>query len=134
MERDPVVAAQFYDYRVDELKKQIEDCFLKKRFGPEKLPTVNEKGKRKILGLVVPHAGYIYSGPIAANSYFHLASDGRPDIFIVIGPNHSGFGSPVSIMDEGTWKMPFGRVEIDTETAKEIIKNSRMVKKDASAH
>jgi len=133
-ERNPVVAGQFYESFEDDLKKQIEDCFLKKKFGPEKLPAVNEKGERKIIGLVVPHAGYMYSGPIAANSYFHLALDGRPEDFIVIGPNHTGLGTSVSAMDEGTWKTPLGKVSINSELAKSIIKNSEMTRKDVTAH
>jgi hypothetical protein len=134
MDREPAVAGGFYEYFEDGLRKQVEECFLKKQFGPEKLPAVNENGKRKIIGVVVPHAGFAYSGSIASNSYFHLASDGRPDTFIIIGPNHTGFGTPVSIMDEGSWKTPLGKVEIDSEISKLILKNSRIVKKDASAH
>ena len=137
-ERKPAVAGQFYAYSASDLKKQIEDCFLKKYFGPEKLPTVNEKekGERKIIGLIVPHAGYIYSGAIAANSYFHLATDGKPETFIIVGPNHTGFGSSVSIMSEGVWKTPFGKVSIDGEVAKKIIESSEseVVKEDVNAH
>jgi hypothetical protein len=132
-EREPAVAGQFYEYSEGDLKRQIEDCFLKKEFGPEKLPTVI-KGERKIIGLVVPHAGYMYSGPIAANGYLHLARDGKPNDFIIIGPNHTGFGKAVSIMTEGIWKTPLGKVNIDKELASQIIKNSQMVEENVDAH
>jgi AmmeMemoRadiSam system protein B len=132
-EREPAVAGQFYEKSNSLLVKQIEDCFLKKNFGPGKCE-VNETGKREIIGLVVPHAGYMYSGPVAANSYFHLASDGKPNIFIIIGPNHTGFGKPVSIMTEGVWKTPMGKVTIDTDLAESIAENSDTVEKNVDAH
>jgi len=136
MERKPAVAGQFYAYSEADLRKQIEECFLKKGFGPEKLPEVNKKGERKIIGLLVPHAGYTYSGPIAANSYFHLATDGKPETFIILGPNHTSFGSSVSVMQEGIWKTPLGKVSIDNEIAEKIIANSEneIVKEDINAH
>jgi hypothetical protein len=136
MEREPAVAGQFYEHSEAELRKEIEDCFLNKKFGAGKLPVVSENkdAERKIIGLVVPHAGYMYSGPIAANSYFHLANDGKPETFIIIGPNHSGFGSSVSIMDEGVWKTPLGKISIDSEVAKRIIASSKIVKEDVAAH
>jgi len=133
-ERKPTVAGQFYAREEAELRKQIEECFLNKKFGPGKLPAASEKGERKIIGVIVPHAGYIYSGAIAANSYFHLATDGKPETFIIIGPNHTGFGSSVSIMSEGSWATPLGKASIDKEIAEKIIASCEIVKEDSSAH
>jgi MEMO1 family protein len=132
-EREAVVAGQFYEHSAVSLKKEIENCFLKKDFGPEKLPAI-KKGERKIVGIIVPHAGFMYSGPIAANSYFHLAADGRPEDFIIIGPNHTGIGTAVSIMDEGIWKTPLGKVKINSELARKILEKGTIAKRDVSAH
>jgi AmmeMemoRadiSam system protein B len=132
-EREPAVAGQFYEYSAASLKKEIENCFLKKVFGPGELPAVS-KGQRKIVGIIVPHAGFVYSGAIASNSYFQLASDGRPESFVIIGPNHTGMGTAVSVMDEGIWKTPLGRVKIDAELAKKILEGSAVAEKDATAH
>jgi len=133
-EREPAVAGQFYEHSAVSLKKEIENCFLKKGFGPEQLPKVKAKGERKIIGILVPHAGYMYSGPIAANSYFNLALDGKPEDFIIIGPNHTGAGTAISIMDKGIWKTPLGKVQIDNNLARKILEKGTIAKKDLSAH
>jgi hypothetical protein len=133
-EREAKFAGHFYESSKAELIKQIEDCFLRMEFSPKKLPSVDKKAKRRIIGLIVPHAGYIYSGSIAANSYFHLALDGKPESIIIIGPNHTGFGTSISIMKNGVWKTPLGKVKIDEELAEEIIEASKIAMSDVSAH
>ena len=82
--RRPVVAGVFYEGNAEALKVQVENCFLH-QFGPRKLPEVNVNGLRKVLGLVCPHAGYVYSGPVAANAFFSLALDGKPDTVVCFG-------------------------------------------------
>ena len=98
--RKPTVAGQFYDGEKERLKQTIEDCFLDNR-GPKALPKINH-GNKKIKGLIVPHAGFIYSGAIAAHSYRYLTDNGFADTFIVLGPNHTGIGSGVSVMTDGS--------------------------------
>ncbi len=98
------------------------------------MPKVAETGPRVIVGLVCPHAGYMYSGPVAANAYYCLALDGAVDLFVVLGPNHHGVGSGVAIMKSGVWRTPLGDVEVDTEVATEIVSKSGMVDVDDSAH
>ena len=86
--------------------------------GPKKLPNVNlHSHPRNIVGLICPHAGYIYSGPVAASAFYELALDGKPDTVVLMGPNHTGYGSALSLMREGVWRTPLGDVEIDTEMA-----------------
>ena len=46
-----------------------------------------------IVGLICPHAGYMYSGPVAASAFYELALDGKPDTVVLLGPNHTGYGS-----------------------------------------
>jgi len=131
--RYPAVAGLFYEGDSEALKKRIEWCF-KHRLGPGSIPTANEMGKRSIVGLVCPHAGYMYSGPVAAHSYAELAMDGVPDVVVIIGPNHTGLGSGVSIVDSGYWKTPLGNVEVNDEVAKKIVKNSEIIAVDELAH
>ncbi|MBS7639520.1 MAG: MEMO1 family protein [Candidatus Bathyarchaeia archaeon] len=126
-------AGSFYAGSRESLRRQIEECFTH-RFGPGGLPKVSEDGPRRIIGLVCPHAGYMYSGPVAANAYYRLALDGRVDIFVILGPNHQGIGSGVAIMDRGVWRTPLGDVEIDPETAREILRHSTIIDVDDSAH
>ena len=131
--RFPAVSGLFYPSSKDSLIKQIENCFLS-HIGPGSLPRLNPEGKREIVALVVPHAGYMYSGPVAAHSYFSLAEDGKPEIIVILGPNHTGIGSGVSIMISGKWRTPLGDVEIDEDTAKTIVEKSKFVDIDELAH
>ena len=86
------------------------------------------------MGLICPHAGYMYSGPVAASAYFELAQDGKPDTVVILGPNHTGYGSALSIMTEGIWQTPLGNVEIDTEIAKAIMQETSIIDIDEMAH
>ncbi len=131
--RQPAIAGSFYAGDSKSLNKQIENCFLHK-IGPGEIPLVNTNRENNIIGFVSPHAGYMYSGPVAANGFYKIALDGKPDTIIILGPNHRGFGEDVSIMAEGKWKTPLGELEIDAEMAKDILKNSKIIKNDKKAH
>lgn len=131
--RRPAQAGSFYPAERASLVSQIEKCFLHK-LGPGKLPTVKELGERKILAAISPHAGYMYSGPVAAHLYYTLAADGVPEIVIILGPNHYGVGTGVSTMTEGIWQTPLGEVQIDSAVAKQICRNSDIIDIDDSAH
>ena len=131
--RKPAVAGLFYEGTPESLKKRLEWCF-KHKLGPGKLPKVNPQGSRRIVGLIVPHAGYMYSGPVAANAYYALALDGIPEIFIILGPNHQGVGSLIATCESEVWQTPLGDVLVDTRLAKEIVKESGIVDIDDEAH
>lgn len=132
--RHPYVAGAFYAGSAESLRRQIEnECFLHPH-GPGKTPKVSEPGPRRIVGLVCPHAGYMYSGPVAAHAYYNLALDGKPEIIVLLGPNHSGLGSALAIMNEGVWRTPLGEVEVEAETANQIVRLSRIIDVDVSAH
>lgn len=131
--RRPTQAGSFYAGDAKALRVEIENCFFHK-FGPGRLPKIEPKGPRKIVGLVCPHAGYVYSGPVAANAYFELALDGKPDVVVVLGPNHTGYGSALALMDAGIWQTPLGDVEVDTAVAHEIVSKTRLVDVDEIAH
>ena len=131
--RKPYVANAFYAGTKTSLTKQITDCFTHP-FGPGQVPKPNQQGPRKILGIVCPHAGYMYSGPVAANGYSKLATDGQPDVCIILGPNHTGIGSGLSIQTEGAWETPIGIIRIDSGLAMKIQKSSSIIDVDESAH
>jgi AmmeMemoRadiSam system protein B len=131
--RRPTQAGAFYEGDAEALKTQIENCFLQE-FGPKKRPKVNKAGLREVVGLVCPHAGYMFSGAVAANAYYELAQAGKPDIVVILGPNHTGYGSALALMNEGVWRTPLGDVEVDGETANEIVRETRLVDVDDVAH
>ena len=131
--RKAVYSGSFYEDGLAQLNKQIENCFLH-HIGPGKLPLTNLAGKRKIRGMIIPHAGYIYSGPIASHGFYRLARDGKPDTIIILGPNHRGFGEEIAIMGSGKWSTPLGELEIDQDSADKMLKKSKIIKEDTKAH
>ncbi len=86
------------------------------------------------MGLICPHAGYVYSGPIAAHSFYELAIDGKPDTVVLLGPNHTGYGSALALMREGIWRTPLGDVEVDSGLADSILRETKIVDVDETAH
>ena len=98
------------------------------------MPTIPGNRSKNLLGLIVPHAGYKYSGPVAAHSYYQLASAGIFESVIILGPNHTGLGSGVSTMTEGEWNTPLGDVPIDADLAREIVDSSDLVDVEDEAH
>lgn len=131
--RRSAYAGSFYAGDSRSLKAQIEECFTHK-LGPKALPKVADIKLRNMIGLICPHAGYMYSGPVAAHSYFQLALDGKPDVAVLFGPNHAGIGSGLALMREGIWRTPLGDVEVDTATADDIVHESHLIDVDDSAH
>lgn len=133
MVRKPVAAGSFYAGTKTALEEQLRDCFLSS-IGPGRLPG-EVKEKRQVRGLVSPHAGYVYSGPIAAWAYLCLSEAPAPRTVVLIGPNHRGAGSPVATMDEGTWETPLGAVPVDEEVARQLIAAADgLLQADVRAH
>jgi AmmeMemoRadiSam system protein B len=130
MKRKAVVAGSFYEADETTLKQRIRNCFEEER-GPKKLPRIEQK-EPLVKGVVVPHAGFLYSGAIAAHSYHFLAKHGFGDVFIILGPNHSGMGSGVSMMTSGSWMTPLGEVPIDETLAGQLFQG--IIDQDETAH
>ncbi len=119
MIRNPYVAGYFYPASASEIKKMLA------RYIDKDAP------KEEAIGLLVPHAGYQYSGAVAGATISRI---NFKDTFIIIGPTHSGLGKPFSVMTEGTWKTPLGEVEIDSELARKIVALSSYAEADTRAH
>lgn len=117
---DALFAGTFYPGNASELKKDIA-AFI----GREKIE------KKEALACVLPHAGYIYSGLVAARTVSRIKIKEK---VVLLGPNHTGTGAPFSIMAKGFWRTPLGEIEIDSGLAEEILKNTPRIKDDPSAH
>ena len=119
MIRRPVASGQFYSKSSTELRRDISKLV--------------EGGvrTRKALGVVMPHAGYVYSGSVAGAT---ISSIKLPKRFIILGPNHTGYGKTFSVMSEGVWTMPFGEAAIDSELAGKILDISDLAEEDPRAH
>jgi len=129
--RKPTVSGMFYASTATELERQIEWCY-KHELGPGVIPQVNSEGLREIVAIVAPHAGYYYSGPVAAHAYKELADDGIFDTAVILGPNHTGYGYPVSVWTGSAWNTPLGEVEINDTLAQSLL--GGIIKSDEIAH
>src|SRR6266436_4615034 len=98
--RQPAVAGRFYPNEPDILREEVRSYLL---------PT---NTTISALGCIVPHAGYMYSGHVAGAVYSQLTI---PHCCILMCPNHTGKGQPLSIMSTGEWETPLGRTPIDSE-------------------
>ncbi len=130
--RRPAVAGMFYPGTKAALLRSIEEAF--KRVGIQSIPRPASEGPRKIVGLLCPHAGYMYSGHVAASAYAEVAEDGIPQTFVVIGPNHTGLGAPISVFEVGSWETPLGLVHIDEELAGAILDACPLAESDQVGH
>ena len=133
MPRRAAVAGKFYDADQNMLVRTLEGCFLD-RLGPGKLPMPKRQRTGNVLGLVVPHAGYVYSGAAAAHSYDALSSDGLPDLAVILGPNHHGAGHPVAVSEATRWITPLGSVHVEDEISEKIVQLSQFAQADEDAH
>ncbi|MEZ0290443.1 MAG: AmmeMemoRadiSam system protein B [Sulfolobales archaeon] len=131
--RYPAVAGSFYDGSRDRLLKRIEWAYTHP-LGVGRLPSVSETRDPRVKLFIAPHAGYVYSGPIASHTYYRIASGGRPQTAIIAGPNHTGMGSLVATTLNAVWETPLGSLEVDSEFAREIMRESSYLDDDMTAH
>lgn len=118
--RPPAVAGRFYPGEDSTLRHAIEDL------SSGHLPEI----KQKALAAVSPHAGYVYSGGVAAETLGRIII---PETVILLGPNHTGKGKPAAL-STATWDMPMGRVPVDRELAQAILEETDYIEEDEAAH
>jgi AmmeMemoRadiSam system protein B len=117
--RHPAVAGQFYPKDQNRLLADLQSYM---RVEPEAAPA---------LGCIAPHAGYVYSGHVAGAVYAHVAV---PQRCIVLCPNHTGYGTPLSMMSQGVWETPLGEVAIDSSLAGSLLRAFPPLCEDSDAH
>jgi AmmeMemoRadiSam system protein B len=131
--RKPAVAGSFYPAGEADLKAAIDNSYLH-RLGPGRLPSEGTARDEEMKACVCPHAGYVYSGPIAAHSYLDISRLRTPKLVVIVGPNHYGLGSGVATYGEGEWETPLGKVPVDRDASKRIIELTGFVDIDPEAH
>lgn len=117
--RKPVAAGKFYPASAQGIRQLIEGY----------VPRAAEK--KEVIACMLPHAGYAYSGRVAVETASRINIKDR---IILLGPNHTGMGAPLSIMAKGTWQTPLGDVEIDAELAEKILSGCEYLQHDFLAH
>ena len=115
-------AIGFYPGDKNELINLIKWLFSHP-YGPGKEPKVEAHGKKELFGVISPHAGYIFSGPIAAHSFYKLAEDGLRKRVILFGPSH-GYPVPgAAVADKKEkWMVPLGDVNVDADFITALLK------------
>ena len=126
--RTPAVAGRFYPGRADELLRDVREYT-----SPGKTPgkTPAETGRIAAIGCVAPHAGYIYSGGVAGAVYARLEI---PKRCVILCPNHTGKGRPLSIMANTTWQTPLGEVAADAEMGARLLRRFPALEENSAAH
>ena len=119
MVRRPAVAGRFYPAKPAELVEAMEGYLrpAEKRI--------------QVIGIIVPHAGYMYSAHVAGDVYSQVDLPSRN---VMLGPNHTGFGPPLSIMRSGAWLTPLGQLDIDQELCESLMAADPRLEDDVEAH
>jgi AmmeMemoRadiSam system protein B len=125
MDREPAVAGRFYPGESDVLASEVA-ALLGERPGGR----ATAEPPRSAIGLLAPHAGYMYSGRVAGATYARVDV---PERVVVLCPNHTGLGAAVALWPEGAWKTPLGCVAVDVELTGALAA-CEMVKPDREAH
>lgn len=117
--RKPAVAGQFYPSSAKDINAMISSFADK------------AAQKNDVIGCVLPHAGYVYSGKVATAT---ISRVNIKDTVVLLGPNHTGLGTDFSIMPRGTWQTPLGNVEINSDLANSFLSKSAYLQADTIAH
>lgn len=119
MIRQPAVAGSFYPASQSELSQQVAALI------PKDPAVIAAKG------IIVPHAGYIYSGAVAGEL---IGGTKVPETVLLLGPNHHGTGPVASVSSVDAWATPLGEVPIATELREELCRQSELLQLDDRAH
>lgn len=119
MTRKPAVAGQFYPGSPERLRAFLREAV--------RLPAEPVRA----VGIVVPHAGYVYSGKVAGEVFARVSV---PEAVILLGPNHTGVGTPASVAAQGAWVTPLGPVPIHEELAAALLAACPILEPDTLAH
>jgi len=128
--RRPAVAGTFYPADGQALAHAVEACFTDPR-GPGRLPPRQRSADRKLVAIVVPHAGYEFSGAIAALAYARVAAERPPAAVVVLGVDHYGASAGAALSDRA-WATPLGPVEVDHDLVRSLTHPPLAV--DEAAH
>jgi len=127
--REPAVSGRFYPDEPKELRETIRECYMH-RLGVGAHKTEPEG---KLAGIIVPHAGFVFSGPVASWAYRRLVSEKPlPKRLLMLGPKHTPYGAVAALSDEDTWLTPLGSVETDAPLRRALEETGLFMRNDAA--
>jgi len=118
MFRSPAVAGHFYPDDADRLRRDVSSY----------MPACE---RASAVGIVSPHAGYVFSGGIAGETFAHVLV---PETVILLGPNHYGLGTPLALWQGEGWETPLGRVAIQQQASRRLLELCPRLAVDTRAH
>jgi hypothetical protein len=124
-DRNPAVAGSFYPSNANELKNALSALFEKSK-GREPMQSV--------AALIVPHAGYVFSGEVAAGGFACLPENAGFDNIFIIGTSHHVYLDGASVYQSGDFITPLGTIKVNTEIAQKLISESKYFQGDTEAH
>jgi hypothetical protein len=128
MIREPVVAGAFYPGTPDECAQQLDGCLSA---AAENAP---EAGAERVVGGIVPHAGWMFSGRVAARALASIAAQRRPSVAVVFGAMHRVRGRQAALFASGAWESPLGRMIVDRRLAERVLGHTNLIVSDPYAH
>lgn len=133
--RKPIVAGSFYPSDKQELIKAIENSFASK-LGPGKINFKEKKNKRRdeIKGIIAPHAGYVYSGACQAYAYKELFEANKPNLYIIIGTNHTGLGNSDFLLTFRDFETPLELSRTEKWFVKKLKDRTEITEENDLAH
>ncbi|MGE5315587.1 MAG: AmmeMemoRadiSam system protein B [Acidobacteriota bacterium] len=125
--RRPAVAGMFYPGTKEELESEVGRLLD----AASAQPSAKKEGV--LTGLIVPHAGYMYSGATAARAY-HLAKGADIETCILIGPSHQEYFMGVSVYPGAAYVTPLGEAPIDQDLRDKLLSHSPLIQEAAEGH
>lgn len=125
IERQPAVAGMFYERDANALRSRVDGLLV---------DAISEPHFQNIAALIVPHAGYVYSGSVAAAGYAQLPGDGQWERIFIIGSSHRAFYEGASVDEAQVYSTPLGKVPVDTQTVEALRQASPLITFHARAH
>jgi AmmeMemoRadiSam system protein B/AmmeMemoRadiSam system protein A len=124
--RQPEFAGKFYPGTKDALNKQLEELFA------EAKPKINPQHHTR--AIISPHAGYVFSGRVAASAFNQIPENANFKKVFVIASSHQFLFGGASVYQKGNYATPFGEIPVDSNTASELYEASELFHHDAEAH
>jgi hypothetical protein len=123
-DRQPVVAGQFYAASPGQLQSDLENLFAR----------AEPRHPGRVMALISPHAGYVFSGEVAASAFNQLDPDFKAENIFILASSHRLAFEGASIYDQGNYKTPLGKVEVNLDLARKLVKDHPVFSDRADAH
>lgn len=132
MIREPAVAGMFYPGKQEQCRRELCGCV--ERAAQAAAQSDPAAGLGRIIGGIVPHAGWVCSGAVAARAFSLIAKGPHPAVVVLFGAVHVGHGARASIFASGAWETPLGLVEVEARLAERICGQTNLLEAAAHAH